>query len=231
MDDYFRTRGSFDPPKNPDGSLDLESPECLDMPLLSEHFDLLSRGKRVYLPKFDFSRQMRIMEPSNSIMLQKDELAIFEGIHALNDDITSRHPKAFKLYVSARSGFVSAGEEIFKGTWTRLVRRTVRDHLFRGADAATTLKMWANVRVGEKKYISPYKGRADIMLDSSSQCEICVMGDMACGLFDEIPEGTERFGELKRIRPALDKFSRIDPALLGTDSLLREFLGGGSYEY
>lgn len=230
LDNYFRSRDSYIVPKAPDGSLDFESPDCVDMDLLSEHFDMLNRGERVFLPTFDFSRQMRIMEPSNSLKLHSDEIAVFEGIHALNTRITAQHPEAFKLYISARSNVEDAGAVVFKGTWMRLVRRTVRDHLFRGADASKTLDMWANVRRGEKRYISPFKDQADLQFDSSFAYEVSVLNNMACALFDSIPEGVERYQELRQIRPACEHFVDIDPDLLRPDSLLREFVGGGIYD-
>ena len=145
----------------PEGDIDYESPLCLDMELLNDHFSMLAEGKRIYVPKYEFSRRMRVIEPSKSIKLKKDEIVVFEGIHALNDLITQKHPDAFKLYISARSNVEFNGEVVFKGTWFRLVRRTVRDYKFRGADPDQTLSMWANVRRGEKANISPFKNKAD----------------------------------------------------------------------
>lgn len=231
MDNYFRSRDSFTVPLTPDGNPDLESPQCLDMELLNEHFTLLTQGKRIFVPKFEFSRQMRILDPSKSLRLGPDDVAIFEGIHALNDEITQAHPEAFKLYISARSNILDdAGQVVFKGTWIRLVRRTVRDHLFRGADPAATMKMWANVRRGEKAYISPFKDKANLQFDSALPYEIPVLNNTAIVLFSTIPEGAERFEELKRVLPALELFTDIDPALVAPDSLIREFMGGGIYD-
>jgi len=149
MDDYFKTVDPKTAPRTAEGDIDLESPLCLDMELLNEHFTMLAEGKRIFVPKYEFSRQMRVLEPSKSIKLAGDEIVVFEGIHALNDMITDRHPEAFKLYISARSSVEFNGTVVFKGTWFRLVRRTVRDYNFRGADPAMTINMWANVRRGE----------------------------------------------------------------------------------
>jgi uridine kinase len=157
MDDYFKTVDPLTCPRTPEGEIDLESPLCLDMELLNQHFTMLSRGERIFVPKYEFSRRMRIQEPSKSIKLHGDEVVIFEGIHALNDMITDRHPEAFKLYISARSDVEFEGKVVFKRTWFRLVRRTVRDYLFRGSDPAETMAMWASVRRGEEKYIFPFQ--------------------------------------------------------------------------
>ena len=149
MDNYFNTIDPATVPRTPEGEMDLESPLCLDMELLNRHFSMLAAGERIFVPKYEFSRKMRIQEPFSSIKLKKDEVVIFEGIHALSDMITDKHPEAFKLYISARSNVEFNGQVVFKGTWFRLVRRTVRDHLFRGSDPAETMAMWANVRRGE----------------------------------------------------------------------------------
>ena len=200
------------------------------MELLNKHFTMLEQGKRIFVPKYEFSRQMRISEPSKSVRLRKDEICIFEGIHALNDEIAGRHPEAFKLHVSASSEVAFNGQVVFKSTWFRLVRRIVRDFNFRGADPAETMAMWANVRRGEKLYITPFKNKADYQLDSTLACEPAVMNERATYLFRSVPEGIERFEELKAVLPAIQLFGRIDESDVPANSVLREFIGGGIYE-
>lgn len=233
LDNYFNTVKPETVPRTPEGDIDLESPLCLDMELLNRHFTELSQGKRIYVPKYEFSRQMRIQEPSQSIRLKKDEIVVFEGIHALNDMITGVHPEAFKLYISARSDVVFGENQqvVFKGSWFRLVRRTVRDAKFRGWDPADTIAMWANVRRGEHNYISPFREQADFQFDTSFSYEIPLMNAMATKLFQTIPEGIERFEELKQVFPALLLFGDIDESLIAEDAMIREFIGGGIYEY
>ena len=229
MDDYFNTVDPATTPRTPEGDYDLESPLCLDMELLNEHFTMLSQGKRIYVPKYEFSRRMRIQEPSKSIKLKKDEIVIFEGIHALNDMITDRHPEAFKLYISAQSDVVFGGRTVFKRTWFRLVRRTVRDYNFRGSSPDETMGMWANVRRGEKLYISRFKEKADFQFDTTLAYELPVFNSTATKLFQQVPEGIERFDELRSVLPALQLFGHIDEDLVADDSLIREFIGGGIY--
>ncbi len=231
MDDYYKTILPETVPRTPEGEMDLESPLCLDLDLMNRHFTELSQGKRIYVPKYEFSRQMRIQEPSKSIKLKKDEMVVFEGIHALNDMITSVHPEAFKLFISANSDVTFGGKLVFKRSWFRLVRRTVRDYKFRGADPAGTIAMWANVRRGEHQYISPFKSKADFQFDTSFTYELPVLNETATMLFKTIPEGIERFDELKTVFPALLLFGNIDESMVAEDALLREFIGGGIYEY
>ena len=231
MDDYFNTISPETTPRTPEGEYDLESPLCLDMELMNRHFTMLSRGERIYVPKYEFSRKMRAYEPSKSIKLGQDEIVIFEGIHALNDMITDRHPEAFKLYISARSDVEFEGKVVFKRTWFRLVRRMVRDFNFRGSAPDETMGMWANVRRGEKAYISPFKEKADFRFDSSLPYELPVFNRTATELFQSVPEGIERFEELRGVLPALQLFGESDESLVPKDSLIREFIGGGCYEY
>ena len=230
MDDYFKTV-DHTTPRTPEGELDLESPLCLDMDLLNNHFTQLAEGKRVYVPKYEFSRRMRIQEPSKSIKLRGDEMVIFEGIHAFNSMITDVHPEAFKLYISASSDVTFRGAVIFKSTWFRLVRRMVRDYNFRGSDPQETLAMWANVRRGERAHISPFKSKADLRFDTSFAYELAVYNKTATKLFQSVPEGIERFEELRQVLPALQLFGVIKEELVAEDAMIREFIGGGIYEY
>lgn len=231
MDNYFKTMNRKTAPRTPDGDIDYESPLCLDMELLSQHFTALSKGEEIIIPKFEFARQMRNDSLGIPLRLGKNEIAIFEGIHALNDDIAGRHPEATKLYISARSNINDGATLRFKGTWMRLTRRAVRDYNFRGTDVEETLEMWVNVRRGEKLYISPFKNRADIVFDSSLPYEVSVMKNYALPLLQAVPAENARRTELLELIDAFQHFEAIDPELVPKASLLREFIGGGSYHY
>ena len=234
MDNYFKTLNRKTAPRNAEGDIDYESPKLLDMDLLDDTFTRLSRGEWVIVPKFEFARQMRNDSRGTPLKLDKNEIAIFEGIHALNDDIAGRHPEATTLYISARSNILEGEELRFKGTWMRISRRAVRDYNFRGTDLVETLSMWYNVRRGEKRYISPFKGRADVIIDSSLRYEVPVFANYAAPLreaLDQVAPDNERFQELHELVDAFRYFTPIDPALVPADSLLREFIGGGSYHY
>jgi len=231
MDKYYISLDPDTAPRTEDGEIDFESPCCLDLEMLSSHFSKLECGEEVVIPHFNFKIQAR--DPSKAVTLKLgcDEVVVFEGIHALNDMLTDTHPNAFKLYISARSDIKRADEIFFKRTWTRLLRRIVRDELFRGTGATETLKMWANVRRGEKDYISPFKHKADLLFDSSMPYEVPVLKRFALKAFESIPDDTERIEELRVLLPKLEKFGEVDPAFVPPDSILREFIGGGAYKY
>ena len=225
MDDYFVRRDPSTAPRTPEGEIDYESPEMMDLQLLSQHFAQLTRGEEILVPHFEFARQMRNDSKAVPLKLGKDEVAIFEGIHALNTKLTTGHPNATRLYISARSNVMDGEVLRFKGTWMRLTRRAVRDFNFRGTDIVGTLDMWANVRRGEKLYISPYKHTAHMLFDSSLPYEVSVMACYARPLMAAVPEENQRRHELLELVRAFDWFETIEPGLVPKDSLLHEFIG------
>ncbi|MBQ6845763.1 MAG: nucleoside kinase [Oscillospiraceae bacterium] len=231
LDDYFRTVDPETAPKTEDGKIDYESPECLDLPLLNSHIEDIIAGREVLVPKFDFANQRR-SETVTPLRLKKNEIVIFEGIHALNEMITSHAGNhGIKLYISARSNFMNDGNVFYKGTWTRLTRRIVRDNLFRGADANFTLAIWEGIRNGEKKYISPFKSHADITINSTHEYEICVLKKHLKDAVKCVPEGIARYDEVCRLLDNIEAFEDLSDDFVPKDSLLREFIGGGSFAY
>ena len=229
MDNYFNTIDPETAPRNRDGAIDFESPFCLDVDLLNRHFAMLDRGETIHVPKYEFARQMRSDILSQPMRLGPDELAIFEGIHALNDIIVGKNPRAFKLYIAARSSLRDEdGSVVFDHAWLRLCRRIVRDYQFRGSDAAFTLKMWSNVRRGEKLYISPYKENANLMFDSSLAFEFAVLKPMVVPLLEAVPAG--KYSVVDDMLRGFEKIEPLDSKYVAPDSLAREFIGGSIYD-
>jgi uridine kinase len=208
--------------------VDFEAPEMMDLDLLGDHFSRLTRGEPILVPHFEFARQMRNDDKGKMLRLGKDEVAIFEGIHALNTKLTADHPEATRLYVSARSNVMDGEDLIFKGTWMRLTRRAVRDYNFRGTDVQGTLDMWANVRRGEKLYISPYKENAHIKFDSSLAFEFAVLKPMVLPLLEAIPAG--KYDVVDDMLRGFEKIEALDQRYVAPDSLAREFIGGSTYD-
>ena len=233
MDNYFNTIDPETAPRNREGDIDYESPFCLDVNLLNRHFAMLDRGETIHIPKYEFSRQMRSDIHAQPMTLGHDEMAIFEGIHALNDIFAGKNPNAMKVYISARSNVLDEeGKVAFKGTWMRLERRTVRDAKFRAMDAERTIRLWAGVRRGEKLYISPFKDNANIQFDSSLPYEVCAVKPFAQPLFHQlhVEPGMERYEEIGHLVEAYPKFETLDEKYIAADSLIREFIGGGIYD-
>ena len=229
MDDYFKTMDPETAPRNRDGDIDFESPFFLDVDLLNRHFAMLDRGETIHVPKYEFARQMRSDIMCHPLRLGPDDLAIFEGIHALNDIIVGKNPHAFRLYIAARSNLVDDdGNIVFQHAWLRLCRRIVRDYQFRGCDAGFTLKLWDNVCRGEKLYISPYKENAHIMFDSSLGFEFAVLKPVVVPLLEDLPAG--KYAVVDDMLRGFEKIEAMDEKYVAPDSLVREFLGGSTYD-
>ena len=229
MDDYFKTMDPETAPRNRYGEIDFESPFFLDVDLLNRHFAMLDRGETIHVPKYEFARQMRSDIMCHPLRLGPDDLAIFEGIHALNDIIVGKNPHAFRLYIAARSNLVDDdGNIVFQHAWLRLCRRLVRDYQFRGCDAGFTLKLWDNVCRGEKLYISPYKENAHIMFDSSLAFEFAVLKPVVVPLLEAIPAG--KYAVVDDMLRGFEKIEAMDEKYVAPDSLAREFLGGSTYD-
>ena len=232
MDDYYQTVDSQRHPRDEYGNFDFESPECLDLTLLGTHLKDLADGREILMPKFDFPSQSRDANGAKVLRLGVDEMAIFEGIHALNPMISGQiGQKASKLYVSCRSDVYREGNIFFKGTWTRLIRRMIRDHNFRGADVTFTMALWAGVRRGEKRYISPYKDLADYTINSFFPYELCALRDIALPLLAHVPEDCQRREELLQMTPRLKVFPALPESMVAPGALIREFIGGGTIQY
>ena len=229
MDDYFKTMDPETAPRNRYGEIDFESPFFLDVDLLNRHFAMLDRGETIHVPKYEFARQMRSDIMCHPLRLGPDDLAIFEGIHALNDIIVGKNPHAFRLYIAARSNLVDDdGNIVFQHAWLRLCRRIVRDYQFRGCDAGFTLKLWDNVCRGEKLYISPYKENAHIMFDSSLAFEFAVLKPVVVPLLEAIPAG--KYAVVEDMLRGFARIEAMDEKYVAPDSLAREFLGGSTYD-
>ncbi len=231
LDNYFKTVDPETAPRTATGEIDYESPECLDMELLHEHFVKLAAGEEIQIPHFNFVQQARDPSRYTPMRLGKNDFAIFEGIHALNDQIAGAYPEAYKLYVSPLLSIAHEGKILLRSEDLRLVRRLVRDTFFRGADPAFTLSMWDNILRAERVNILPYKDSADFMIDSALPYEISVMKQFSHGILDKIPVDSDKYDVICEIRNACQMFHPIDPDLVPADSILREFIGGSAFDY
>ncbi len=231
LDNYFRTVDPETAPRTLQGEIDYESPECLDMQLLNEHFDKLDSGEQIEIPHFSFSKQERVEGRVTPMKLGPNDIAIFEGIHALNEAMTAEHPGAYNIYVSTLTDITDKGKIIIDSAGIRLVRRLVRDDFFRGSDPEMTLSMWDNIRRGEHLYVVPYHKTANFTIDSALPYEISVMKQFTGDMLSKVPDNAEHFQTLHLIIGAFDRFLTVDPAFVPTDSILREFIGGSEFEY
>lgn len=230
LDDYFVSRDRT--PKLPNGEYDFESVDALDIPLLNEHLQKLFDGEEVKIPTFDFVKGDPYFS-GKTLQLKKSNILLVEGIHALNPKLTAQIADGlkFKVYVSALTQIAIDDQNIIHSSDNRLVRRIVRDNNFRGWNAYETLKRWDNVQAGERKHIFPYQENADVMFNSALFYEIALLKTFAEPLLKQVPENCKEYAEARRLLNFIELIEPIDPKFIPPTSIMREFLGGSSFEY
>ena len=230
LDDYFVNREET--PKDEQGEYDYESIYALNIPLINEQFNALFNGQEVELPKYNF--QTGSSEKSgNKLHLEENNVLVVEGIHALNPTLTAQIPddRKFKIYASALTTILLDNHNYIPTTDNRLLRRIVRDYKYRGCSAQETIRRWPSVRAGENKWIFPYQEQADVMFNTAMLFELAVIKPQAEEVLEQVPENCEEYAEAYRLRKFLKYFSPLPFRDLPPTSLLREFLGGSSFNY
>lgn len=228
-DDFFKDRK--DTPKNEKGEYEYDIPEAIDIDLFNEKLDALLKGKETTLPTYNFlTGEKEYKHPA--VSLKNRDLLIVEGIHTLNELLTSKIPRENKLKIYI-SPFTPLGLDRHNHVSTvdlRLIRRIVRDARTRGYNAVDTLKSWRNVRISEEKYIFPYQKEADIVLNTALIYELGILKTFAVPLLYNVNYKSEYYTEAKRIINFLKIFLNIPESALPETALLREFVGGGYFE-
>ncbi|MDA3906261.1 MAG: nucleoside kinase [Bacteroidales bacterium] len=230
MDNYFLDREHT--PKDKDGEYDFESPLALDIKFFNENMLDLFDGKEVNLPKFSFSTGQRTFNGSQ-LKLEKNSIILVEGIHALNPIVSKMIPenRKFKVYVSALTPLSIDSSNRIPTTDNRLIRRMVRDSLYRGYSALETLKRWSSVRNGEAEHIFPYQEEADVMFNTALLFELGVLKRWVEPILKEVPPIVPEYSEARRLLKFLSYILPIAEKEIPPTSILREFLDGSSFDY
>lgn len=230
LDNYFLDRDMT--PRNKKGELDFDTIEALDLPLLNQHLKELFEGKEVLIPKFNFKIGKRTGE-GRHLHLEKNEILIVEGIHALNPRISELIPEKgkFKIYVSDLTQVSIDAHNRISTSDTRLIRRIVRDKMFRGHAAVENLKIWPRVREAEEVHIFPFQENADTMFNSALIYELAVLKLYAEPLLEEIGPESPEYADAVRLIGLLSHFLGMLPNEVPPTSILREFIGGSSFIY
>lgn len=225
MDEYFNPRSVMQERYGDD--IDLDAPTAMDIPLLQEHLHHLVRGQPVTLPRFNFLTGER--ETGPTIQLAPGQILMVEGIHGLNPEILEGSPTeaSVRIFVSALTQLNLDAHNRVSTTDTRLIRRIVRDAVFRGYPAEDTLKLWDNVRRGEKNYIFPYQEQADMMFNSALSYELAVLKPFVESHLLQIQDPAMRV-EADRLLSLLRWFEPLEADNIPSNSILREFIGGST---
>ena len=229
-DNYFLGREQT--PLGEDGKPDFESLSAVDVPLFNQQMQDLLQGQEVATPVYNFHSGTRD-ERTETLKLEPNDILLVEGIHGLNPKLTSAVPAESKLkvYISALTQLCLDDHNRIMTTDGRLLRRIVRDRKFRGYSAAHTLKVWPSVQRGEERNIFPYQEEADVMFNSTLVYEPAVLRMFAERFLLEVSTDDESFGEAYRLLHFLRMFVPVFADEVPHTSILREFIGGSTFEY
>jgi uridine kinase len=230
LDDYFVNREQT--PKDEKGDYDFESLYALDLPFFNKQLQELIDGKEIEIPTYNFERGEREFK-GKKIKMNENNILVLEGIHGLNPELTSQIPEEnkFRVYVSALTSILLDEHNYIPTTDNRLLRRIIRDTKYRGCPAQETIRRWPSVRAGEDKWIFPYQENADAMFNSALLFELAVIRNQAIPALINVPENTPEYADAFRLFRFLLNIRSIEGKNLPPTSLLREFLGGSSFNY
>lgn len=230
LDDYFVNRN--DTPLDKNGKHDFESLYAVDLPFFEEQLTTLLNGGEVELPRYNFTTGKREMS-GKKLRIDEHMILIIEGIHALNPALTPHIPNEnkYKVYVSALTTILLDNHNYIPTTDNRLLRRIIRDYKYRNYSAEETIARWPSVRAGEEKWIFPYQENADAMFNSALLFELAVLKDYVEPVLRKVPNRCPEYSEAHRLLRFLNYFVSVQDKELPPTSLLREFLGGSSFQY
>lgn len=228
LDDYFVDREHT--PRDENGDYDFESIYALDLELFNENLEAILKGEEVQIPNFNFKTGSREWN-GQKIKLPENGILIVEGIHGLNEMLTSSIPieNKFKIYISALTQLNVDDHNRIATTDVRIIRRIVRDYLSRGYGGEDTLKMWPSIRRGEEKNIFVFQENADIMFNSTLLYELCILKQYALKELEKISEQSPVYYEALRLKSFLHFFKDVELSLVPDNSILREFIGGSCF--
>ncbi len=229
-DDYFVNRENT--PRDENGDYDFEDINAIDVKFFNQQLMQLINGEEVEIPRFDFTCGQRSFD-GRKLRMEKNDVLIIEGTHGLTPVLTQLVPAEakFKIYISPLAGLNFDSLTRINTTDNRLIRRIVRDYKYRGYSAEDTLARWASVRRGEDKYIYPNQEEADVMFNSALLYELSVLKVQAEPILLEVAPNSPQYSEARRLIHFLSYIKPIEMATIPPTSILREFLGGSSFEY
>lgn len=228
-DDYFVNR--VDTPLLPDGRYDFENFEAMDHRLLSNHLAQLINGEEVEIPEYNFKTGRREYN-GNRMRLTENHVLIIEGIHALNPRLTAlvNDSQKFKIYISALTSISLDDHNWIPTRDNRLLRRIIRDYEKRSFSARDTISQWPLVGDGEEQWIYPYQEDADMMFNSALNIEFAVLRNYAEPILAAVPEDCPEYAEATRLLNFLHYFTPVSDREIPLTSIMREFVGGSSFE-
>ena len=240
VDDYF-----FDlelHPRDHRGDYDFESPQAIDLSLINQHLQQLLAGEEVALPHYDF-RSGKRTDGVNRVQLESESVVLIDSLHGLYPQMTQGLDPARRaaIYVETLSQLKTDDGGFVRWSDLRMLRRMVRDAQFRNYDPRQTLLHWHHVRRAEMRHIVPRLHTATAIVNSWLPYELPVLkrrlSEQVTALAAELaaqsdPDNDDARARILRVRALLDAVpAAATEDGIPSDSLMREFIGGSSYEY
>ena len=227
LDDYFKEREES--PKKEDGRYDFESLEAIDLELFNDHMSKLLAGEEIIMPTFNFVTGKK--EYNNKMKLEENDIIIIEGLHCLNERLTSSIAKEnkYKIYVSPLTELNIDRHNRVSSSDNRLLRRLARDYRTRGYTPEQILAAWSDVRMGEEKHVFPFQDEADYIINTANIYEIAVLKTYVEPLLYNVSPASKYYEDAKRLLDLLRLFLAIPDKYVPDDAILREFIGDGYY--
>jgi uridine kinase len=227
-DDYFLDRDET--PKDVDGEYDFESIHAIDLKLFNSHLTKLLKGEKVNIPRYNFIEGTKEYG-KNYIKMDEKDILVVEGLHALNEELTSSVPRKnkYKIFIAPFTQLNIDNHNRIHTSDTRRLRRIIRDNRTRGRGAADTLRMWGKIRSGEFKWIYPFQNDADGIINSALPYELGVLKTYVEPLLYSVDEDDEMYPEAIRLINILRNLLPIPSDYIPSDSVIREFIGGSGF--
>lgn len=227
-DDYFVNR--IDTPKLPDGSYDFDNFDTVDHEYLQKDLVKLLDGEEVEVPEYNFVTGRREFNGKN-LKLGERSVLLIEGLHALNPRLTEKVPEKekFRIFINTITSISLDCHNCIPTSDNRLLRRIVRDYLKGAFTARESIANWPNVRRAEVKWIYPFQENADVLFNSAYLVEFAVLRTHAERILATVPKNCPEYSEAHRLLKFLHYFVPVSDKEIPPTSLLRGFIGGGSY--
>lgn len=224
LDDFYKIQSQRENINLADiEQIDFDSPDTIDCELLISFVDELFKYGRATMPIYDFGSGQR--KSSRVVEMSEGDVVIFEGIQVLYKNLGFiLHDYGGEiLYICPESGINIDGVK-FVPNEIRLMRRIVRDSLFRSSGAEFTLSIWESVRRNEELHIFPHVTGDYVCVDTTMAYEINVLKPYLEKALGDINIASKYylFG-----RNMLDKISYVKPIgrhAIREGSLYNEFV-------
>ena len=228
MDNYFQDEEYI--PRDKNGEYDFETVENVDIELFEKHLIEMLDGKEVEVPEYNFKDHVKEYK-GRKIHLEKNDILIVEGIHALNPLMSSKldSKKIFKIYIAPLLTLGYDNYTKVSSNDTRLLRRIVRDSQSRSVSAEDTLRRWSKVRQGEELNIFPYVKEADVIYNTSLIYEVGVLKSFAENLLLNVGSSSPYYCDARRLYKMLQNFRSIETTEIPLNSIIKEFVGKGCF--